>query len=69
MVASKRGLTNQANESGSKIIDPANLAAIGHRFKAKKQKKTKNADARVWGNARRPETWDLLCIENIAKTV
>ena len=34
-------------------IDPAILAAIGHRFIAKKKKKkTKNADARVWGDAR-----------------
>ena len=63
MVA-KRGLTNQANvhtpmwkkslkaQQGKNPIDPAILAEIGHRFIAKKNKKNKNADARVWGDAR-----------------
>ena len=41
-------------------IDPAILAAIGHRFIAKQNKKIKNGDARVWGDARgdqKPETF------------
>ena len=45
-------------QHGRNPIDPAILAAIRHRLVANK-KKTKNADARVWGDARRdqkPET-------------
>ena len=40
-------------------IDPSILAAIGHRFMAKK-KKTKNANAQVWGDMHgdeKPETF------------
>ena len=66
----KRGLTNRENihthyvkksfktQHGRIPIDPAILAAIGHRFIAKKNK-NKNADARVWGDTRgdqKPET-------------
>ena len=43
-------------------IDPAILAAIGHRFIAKKIQKIKNADAQVWGDARgdqKPESFIL----------
>ena len=37
----------KAQHAGRIPIDPAILAAIGHRFIAPKKKKIKNADARV----------------------
>ena len=73
MVA-KRGLTNQAyvhtpyvktsfkTQHGRIPIDPAISAAIGHRFIAhKKEQKIKNAEARVWGDARGDQKPEIFC--------
>ena len=40
-------------------IDPPILAAIGHRF-IEEKKHLKNADSRVWGDARRDQKIFLL---------
>ena len=72
----KWGLTNLVNvhtpmwkrrlkQHGRIPIDPAILAASGHRFIAKQKKKIKNANARDWGDARGdqiPETF-LFCLK------
>ena len=62
-ILTKRGLTNRAtvqSQHGRIPTDIAILAAIGHRFTAKKKKKNLNADARVVRQgARRPETGDF----------
>ena len=68
-----RGLTNRANihtlqyvkksfktQHGRIPINPAIFAAIGHRFITKK--KTKNADALVWGDAHRDQKPEIFWV-------